>query len=350
VSFGVQVLFAARTALVLAALLPGGLRAQWLPSGVTTGNIYYTNGNVGIGTISPASPLSVSGVINAGGNYYDCLTWTAYMLNNGIKIQTNIPYEQGAEMPTVIIEGYNYGATKTIGLMVSWYIYQATSGFLSYTASSFGGYAPQIQLADENGNVVIFINDRPFDARFTVRAFAYGVSEIPAWFNGWSAVDAAPGNADSYTVTVPYVNAFGGANFSGPVNLSGAVNVTGTAPTTFGGSVGIGTTSPSHTLSVAGTIGAQEVIVAASGADYVFQPGYRLPPLAEVADYVKANHHLPEIPSAKEVEEKGVSLGEMQSKLLAKIEELTLHMIRMQEQMDGLQRENRALWGEIGHK
>jgi hypothetical protein len=98
------------------------------------------------------------------------------------------------------------------------------------------------------------------------------------------------------------------------------------------GRVGIGTTSPQHLLHVAGTIGAQEVIVSSTGADYVFEPGYRLAPLGEVADYIKANHHLPEIPSAKDVEEKGVGLGEMQSKLLAKIEELTLHMIAAEKE------------------
>ena len=98
------------------------------------------------------------------------------------------------------------------------------------------------------------------------------------------------------------------------------------------GNVGIGTASPQHLLHVAGTIGAEEVIVSATGADYVFDPGYRLSPLTEVADYIQANHHLPEIPSAKEVQEKGVSLGDMQSKLLAKIEELTLHMIQAEKE------------------
>jgi hypothetical protein len=55
-----------------------------------------------------------------------------------------------------------------------------------------------------------------------------------------------------------------------------------------------------------------------------------------VASYIKTNGHLPEIPSAGEVEAKGVNLGEMQSKLLAKVEELTLHMIEAE-------RENREL-------
>jgi len=99
-----------------------------------------------------------------------------------------------------------------------------------------------------------------------------------------------------------------------------------------GGNVGIGTTYPQYPLSVNGTVQAKEVLVNTGWSDYVFGPGYRLAPLSEVADYISANGHLPEIPSAKEVKEKGVSLGEMQSKLLAKIEELTLHMIEAEKE------------------
>jgi hypothetical protein len=98
------------------------------------------------------------------------------------------------------------------------------------------------------------------------------------------------------------------------------------------GYVGIGTTTPAHLLQVVGTIGATEVIVSATGADYVFDPGYRLMPLGEVAAFIKANRHLPGIPPAAEVKEKGVSVGEMESKLLAKVEELTLQMIQMNEE------------------
>ena len=97
--------------------------------------------------------------------------------------------------------------------------------------------------------------------------------------------------------------------------------------------MGIGTTNPQYLLAVKGTIGAQDVIVTNSGwSDYVFQPGYRLRPLSEVGAYIQANHHLPDIPSEAEVKEKGVSVGDMQSKLLAKVEELTLHMIQQEKE------------------
>jgi len=100
-------------------------------------------------------------------------------------------------------------------------------------------------------------------------------------------------------------------------------------------------------LHVAGTIGAEEVIVSATGADYVFQPDYPLSPLNEVATYIEQNHHLPGIPSAKEVRVQGVNLGEMQTKLLAKIEELTLHMIHMDERNARLEQQNAELQKRI---
>lgn len=54
------------------------------------------------------------------------------------------------------------------------------------------------------------------------------------------------------------------------------------------GNVGIGTQVPQHLLQVAGTIGAEEVIVSSTGADYVFDPKYRIAPLTEVASYIRA--------------------------------------------------------------
>lgn len=113
------------------------------------------------------------------------------------------------------------------------------------------------------------------------------------------------------------------------------------------GKVGIGTANPQHLLHVAGTIGAESVIVSSTGADYVFAPDYRLPPLSEVADYVKENHRLPGIPPAAEMKESGVSLGDMQTKLLAKVEELTLHLIQEDARDDKLEQENRQLQDRI---
>jgi hypothetical protein len=106
-------------------------------------------------------------------------------------------------------------------------------------------------------------------------------------------------------------------------------------------SVGIGTTTPDSKLTVNGTIHSTEVKVTQTvPADYVFQkyytgesslkPDYTLPTLSEVEKFTQANHHLPNVPSAKEIKDNGLLLGEMSNILLQKIEELTLYSIEQQ--------------------
>ena len=94
------------------------------------------------------------------------------------------------------------------------------------------------------------------------------------------------------------------------------------------GNVGIGTDNPQNKLDVNGTIRATEVKVEAGWADFVFDKDYKLPALQEVENHINEHKHLPDIPSEAEIKENGVSLGEMQAKLLQKIEELTLYVIK----------------------
>jgi hypothetical protein len=106
----------------------------------------------------------------------------------------------------------------------------------------------------------------------------------------------------------------------------------------MGGNVGIGTISPQNALWVNGTVQAKEVLVNTGWSDYVFAPDYYLAPLMDVAAYIKANQHLPGIPSPAEVEKNGVSVGGVEAKLLEKIEELTLHMIEAEQRNRELER------------
>ncbi|WP_123868200.1 tail fiber protein [Flavobacterium hercynium] len=112
------------------------------------------------------------------------------------------------------------------------------------------------------------------------------------------------------------------------------------------GNVGIGITNPLSKLAVKGRIQAEEVRVTADASvfpDYVFANDYKLKSLQEVEEYIKQNSHLPEIPSAKEVEANGLMLGEMNMSLLKKIEELTLYMIQQNKVMNELQEANKVM-------
>ena len=99
-----------------------------------------------------------------------------------------------------------------------------------------------------------------------------------------------------------------------------------------GGNVGIGTSNPTQKLSVNGTIRAKEIRVETGWADYVFAPEYALRPLAEVETFVNENKHLPGIPSAADIQENGLAVGEVQTKMMEKIEELTLYLIELNKQ------------------
>ena len=115
--------------------------------------------------------------------------------------------------------------------------------------------------------------------------------------------------------------------------------------------VGIGTVNPDEMLTVNGTIHSTEVKVTQTvPADYVFQKyytgkselksDYTFPTLPEIENFTKKNNHLPGVPSAKEMQEKGISLGEMSNILLQKIEELTLYTIEQQKELERLKVEN----------
>ncbi len=94
------------------------------------------------------------------------------------------------------------------------------------------------------------------------------------------------------------------------------------------GNTGVGIKNPQEKLAVNGNIRAREVKVETSNwPDYVFKPDYKISRLSDIENYIKENGHLPDVPSAVDIEKDGLSLGEMNKILLKKIEEMTLHLI-----------------------
>ena len=105
---------------------------------------------------------------------------------------------------------------------------------------------------------------------------------------------------------------------------------------------GHGNLELANNLIANGNIETKKVKVTAtpgSVPDYVFKPDYELRSLPELESYIKANSHLPNVPSAKEVETNGQDVGDMQLKLLEKIEELTLYIIEQNKKLLQLEQE-----------
>lgn len=111
--------------------------------------------------------------------------------------------------------------------------------------------------------------------------------------------------------------------------------------------IGTNSTPAGYRLYVKDGILTEKVKVSIEGtsnwSDYVFKPGYTLIPLSEIAHFINKNGHLPGIPSAEEVVQNGIDVATMDAKLLEKIEELTLHLIKLEARVKQLEQENKSL-------
>jgi len=103
-----------------------------------------------------------------------------------------------------------------------------------------------------------------------------------------------------------------------------------------------------RTMRIDGQLFAKEIKIQSNvWSDHVFCKDYRLRSIEEVKEFIETNNHLPDIPSEQEVRENGVDLGDMQAKLLQKIEELTLYLINQDKSIHELQKSNQELQNEI---
>lgn len=151
-------------------------------------------------------------------------------------------------------------------------------------------------------------------------------------------------SATQYFYRLKAINSGGGSSYTNEVSATtlgeGAWQIEGTTLYYNEGSVGIGTDNPQNELDVNGTIHAKEVKVDLNGwpaPDYVFEKDYPLTSLSDLKTYIEENKHLPEIPSAKEMEEAGINLKEMNMLLLKKVEELTLYILEQERRIKALE-------------
>ena len=142
--------------------------------------------------------------------------------NSGVVIKTKYPFSVARYMPTVIVEGQNFGNNQTIGLIISWYVYSNGNNqpeyFYSKTISSYGSYAPETHIFNDGGFVSIFLKkgvESQYCISFKVRSWLRTPTDAGAdasWYTGWSGVttDVSP-NQISESTKLTYKNTFGDA-------------------------------------------------------------------------------------------------------------------------------------------
>lgn len=244
-------------------------------------------GGVGIGTSNPTSPLSFP---NALGNKISL--WNAGPNNDfGIGLNTGVMQLYTAGTDKIAFGWGNTNAfNETLSILTG-------SGLLSYP--NVLGNKISFWRAGPNNDFGIGLNVG------VLQFFTAGQDKIAF---GW-------GNTNNFIEKISFY--------------------TGT------GQVGIGTTNVAgYQLAVNGSIHSKEVVVESAWADYVFDKKYSLCPLEEVEAFILRNNHLPNIPSSKEIEENGLHLGDVQKKMMEKIEELTLYVIELKKEVETLKKKN----------
>ncbi|HVF97445.1 MAG TPA: hypothetical protein VM871_09000, partial [Flavisolibacter sp.] len=124
------------------------------------------------------------------------------------------------------------------------------------------------------------------------------------------------------------------------IGANGILHLDGSSGVAIGNVVNGGS---GYKLAVAGNVVCEELRVKLRGtwADYVFKTNYKLMPLRELQKFIGRNSHLPNIPSAATIEKEGINIGDMQKRMMEKIEELTLYILDLQKQVDELKVEKK---------
>jgi len=279
-------------------------------------NSLTTNTNVGIGTNKPIAKLEITGSLPDGQTF------------------TN---SQDRNDKCAIFSGGSIVNTSISSRMVNFYDFPASN-------------------IDPKSMFWFSIDDRSDNQRFRVYAQTGGFGTLvlndktqseyfKVYEDGTGKVYQQMGKPDSKLIIGGYSDYVPGLSHKLVVQ-NGSALIEGNIVT--GANIGIGTSNftdgaDTYRLSVKGKVRAEEVKVYNTWADYVFHPNYALPSLTEVENYIAKNGHLKNVPSAKEITQNGLELGEMAKIQQEKIEELTLYLIQQNKEIEELKAQMKLL-------
>ena len=276
-------------------------------------------GNIGIGTINPLSKLSVMGgvSVNNNNNAYGLLELFQNSADDGGD-RSYLSLHRGGQIDWQLgLQGNNFVIASGGG------------------AARTNLWEAKYFSINANGNVGIGTTSPT--AKLDINGRTQFRDGIDFGVGGTSNVGMI-----SWSGTNTFIMAANGTN---PIGFNTGGSERMKIPST--GQVIIGsitTIPPDYKLAVAGNVIAEKVKVKKQSSgwpDYVFAPSYKLPSLIEVEKFVKQNSHLPEIPSAAEIEKDGQDLGDMNRLLLKKVEELTLYIINQEKRIQELEKKSK---------
>lgn len=284
-------------------------------------NTIQNTGNVGIGTLNPTVRLEVNGTLQVDSSL---IVRDTLITEHDARIGEDLRVDGQIYAPN-LNEVTDYDLSKLI--------------FVDDQGSILKG-ANASALSD-----IIYSKQCPTDPFADV--------PNPVWVNDVNEIyiDCPPvkvgiGNNEPRTRLDVSGGIYGGVVMIGqePANAEGRLHINTLLPSTNTDKVIIAENNDRQILQLdnTGLLRVREVkLDAQAWPDYVFRDDYVLIPLMEVEEYISMHGHLPNVPSEQEVKEEGQDLGEMNKILLEKIEELTLHMIEQQKQIDELKQQIR---------
>ncbi|HRH49281.1 MAG TPA: hypothetical protein PLP23_11070 [Panacibacter sp.] len=289
----------------------------------TNANLFWdnTNARLGIGTATPANKLDISGA-------------------GGLRVSTT----NTGSGTTDWIAG-NYGAAAGDRVVMGNLNGRATIGAHN---NALTAWAPLI-LNQDGGNVGIGTNapGARLHIKETGNSIPTEILESASTIGTWLSIGNTSTGGRWYSLITT-----GSANGQGPGKLlitsNNSAGQTRAAAIVLDSNANVmmGTTTAAtgYRLTVAGKVICTELKVQLQPfPDYVFEKNYKLKTLKEVENHIDTYKRLPGMPSAAEVESKGMNVGEMQGKVVEKVEELTLYIIQQQKQIDASQKQVEAL-------